>query len=161
MTPHHESTGIAALDELGLRLEAAAARPPARRLTRPRRWAALALGALAITATPALAATVFNGPPPLEETPPQVGAAIDRSDPVATGRALAREGFRVHWILVTDNPERGAIPPTRSRDVAAPPAGTEILSVLNAKGGNEADTNTRDLMVEIAPLGSAILEEHR
>ena len=161
MTPHHESTGIAALDELGVRFEAVAARTPARRPAWPRRWAALALGGLAIVATPALAATVFDGPPPLEETLPQVGAAIDRSDPVATGRALAREGFRVHWVLITDNPDRGADTPTRSRNVAAPPAGTEILSVLNAQGGNEADANTRDLTVEVAPLGSKILEEHR
>lgn len=160
MTPHHESTGIAALDELGLRFEAVAARPRPRRL-RLRRWPAIALGILALAATPAVAATVFDGPPPLEETLPQVGAAIDRSDPAATGRALAREGFRVHWVLITDNPDRGADTPTRSRNVAAPPAGTEILSVLNAQGGNEADANTRELMVEVAPLGSDILESHR
>ena len=161
MTPHHDSTGIAALDELGLRFEAVAARPRTRHPFRPRRWVAVALGALALVATPALAATVFSGPPPVEESLPRVAAAIDRSDPAATGRALAREGFRVHWVLITDAPDTNAVPPTRSRDVAVPPAGSEILSVLNAKGGNEVDASTRVLMIEVAPLGSRILEQHR
>ena len=67
----------------------------------------------------------------------------------------------MHWILVTDNPNRGAIPPTRSRNVPDPPAGTEIISVLNSQGGLEVSPDTRDLLIEVAPLGSDILESHR
>ena len=148
MTP--ETTGIAALDELGRRFEAL----PERRPRRFRRWPALALGVLALAATPALAAVVFDGPPPVEEQLPQVAAAVDRDDPAGTGLALARKGFRVEWVLITDAP-RGADTPTRSRRVAAPPARTEILSVLNAKGGNEVSADTRELQVEVAPIGLA------
>jgi hypothetical protein len=155
MTP--DSTGIAALDELGRRFEAL---PEPRRL-RPRRWFALALAGLALAATPALASVVFGGPPPVEEALPQVGAAVDRSDPAKTARALERKGFRVQWVLVTDAPDRDAVPPTRSRKVAAPPAGTEIISVLNARGGLEVSSDTRALEIEVAPKGSAILEGHR
>lgn len=157
MTPHHDSTGIAALDELGVRFEAAIARPPAR--GRRWRWPALGLGVLALAATPALAA-VFGGHDRVEDQLPQVAAAVDRSDPTGTGLALARQGFRVEWVLITDAP-RGAEMPTRFRKVAAPPAGTEILSVLNAQGGNEVNSRTRALQIEVAPVGSAILEGHR
>ena len=159
MTPHQDSTGIVALDELGRRFEAAAARPRRRRLRR-RHWPALALGVLALAATPALAA-VLGGPERVEDALPQVGAAIDRGDPAATGRALAERGFRVQWVLITDNPDPDGETPTVGRNVSAPPAGTEILSVLNAKGGNEVGPGTRDLQVEIAPVGSDILESHR
>ena len=114
---------------------------------------------LAVAATPALAA-VFDGPDRVEDQLPQVAAAVDRSDPTGTGLALAREGFRVEWMLNTDAP-RGAETPTRFRKVAAPPAGTEILSVLNARGGNEVSARTRVLQIEVAPVGSRILEEHR
>ena len=154
MTP--DLTGIVALDELGRRFEAL----PERRPRRFRRWPALAVGVLALAATPALAAVVFDGPPPVEEQLPQVAAAVDRDDPAGTGVALAREGFRVEWVLITDAP-RGADTPTRSRSVAAPPARTEILSVLNAKGGNEVSADTRELQIEVAPVGSRILESHR
>jgi hypothetical protein len=155
MTP--DSTGIAALDELGRRFEALPQRAPSRRRWR---WPALVLGVLALAATPALASVVFGGPPPVEEQLPQVAAAVDRSDPAGTGLALARKGFRVEWVLITDAP-RGADMPTRFRPVAAPPAGTEILSVLNEQGGYEVSARTRDLQIEVAPLGSKILEEHR
>ena len=143
MTP--DSTGIAALDELGRRFEAL---PEPRRL-RPRRWVALALAGLALAATPALASVVFGGPPPVTEALPQVGAAVDRSDPAGTERALARKGFRVEWVLVTDGH------PTNTRQVASPPAGTEIIAVLNAKGGNEVSDSTRVLQIEVAPRGLA------
>ena len=81
--------------------------------------------------------------------------AVDRSDPAGTERALARKGFRVEWVLVTDGH------PTNTRNVPAPPAGTEIIAVLNAKGGNEVSDSTRVLQIEVAPRGSRILEEHR
>jgi len=154
MTP--DSTGIAALDELGRRFEAL----PERRRLRPRRWVALALAGLALAATPALASVVFGGPPPVTEALPQVGAAVDRSDPAGSGRALARQGFTVEWVLITDAP-RGSATPTRQRTVAAPPPDTEIIAVLNAKGGNEVSDATRRLQIEVAPKGSAILESHR
>lgn len=146
-----DSTGITALDELGRRFEAL----PERRARRPRRWLALALAGLAVAATPALASLVFDGPPPVTEALPQVGAAVDRSDPAGTERALAREGYRVEWVLVTDGH------PTNTRKVSAPPSGTEIIAVLNARGGNEVSDSTRVLQIEVAPRGSRILEEHR
>lgn len=162
MTPQHTSTGIAALDELGRRMDAII-EPPRLRRWRPRRWAALALGLLAVVATPALAAVVFDGPEHVEDALPEVGPAIDRDDPAATGRALERLGFRVHWMLITDNPARGrdVESPTRARAVAAPPAGTAILAVLNQDGGLAVDPDTRDLQIEVAPAGSEILEGHR
>jgi len=159
MTPQN-STGIAALDEFGRRLEVAIAaeRPRARR-ARLRRWPALTLGVLALAATPALASVVFGGTETVEEALPQVAAAIDRDDPAATGRALERRGYRVDWVLITDRV--GGESPTRSRPVASPPQGTEILSVLNQKGGNAVTPKTRDLQIEVAPVGSKILESHR
>ena len=64
-------------------------------------------------------------------------------------------------MLITDNPDRGrdGETPTRWRAVAAPPAGTEILSVLNQDGGLAVDPDTRDLQIEVAPAGSDILRE--
>jgi len=164
MNEHRGFTGIAALDELGRRFDAVVEAPRIRRL-RPRRWVALSLGVLALAATPALAsvAGLFDGPPRVEDSLPAVAAAIDRDNPVATGRALEQRGFRVHWMLITDNPARArdGEMPTRSRAVATPPAGTRILAVLNQEGGNAVDADTRDLQVEIAPAGSEILAEHR
>jgi len=158
MTLHRESTGIAALDELGRQFEAATSRPRVRR-----RWPALALAVLALGATPAIAAVsgIFDGTERVEDALPQVAAVIDRADPTATGLALERLGFRVHWVLIADNPDRDGEHPTLSRSVPAPPVGTEILAILNEQGGNEATAETRDLMIEIAPIGSAILESHR
>lgn len=66
----------------------------------------------------------------------------------------------MHWVLITDA-GADADSPTRSRHVAAPPSGTKILSVLNQKGGNEVSPDTRDLQIEIAPVGSKILQSHR
>lgn len=67
----------------------------------------------------------------------------------------------MHWVLITDNLDPDGDRPTHTRSVSAPPAGTEILSILNEQGGNEATEATRDLMIEIAPVGSEILESHR
>ena len=163
MNPHPESTGIRALDEFGLRLDAIAQQPRIRRF-RPRRWAALLLGVVALVATPAIASVtgLFDGAQRVEDALPRVGAVIDRDDPTATARALEQQGFRVHWMLITDNPDRArdGEMPTRSRAVSAPPAGTKILSVLNVDGGNVVDSSTRDLQIEISPAGSAILASH-
>ena len=156
MTSHRDPIGIAALDELGLRFQDATARSSRRR---QHQWPAVALGALALAATPAIAA-VLDSPDSVEDQLPQVAAAVDYDDPAATGRALAREGFRVQWVLITDA-GADADSPTRSRHVAAPPSGTEILSVLNQQGGNEVSADTRDLRIEIAPAGSKILQSHR
>ncbi|HVF77134.1 MAG TPA: hypothetical protein VNA28_02455 [Solirubrobacteraceae bacterium] len=157
MTSDHDTTGITALDELGHRFQDATAQ--SRRRRQRRRWPIAALGALALAATPAIAA-VLDSPDSVEDQLPQVAAAVDYDDPAATGRALTREGFRVHWVLITDA-AADADSPTRSRHVAAPPSGTKILSVLNQKGGNEVSPDTRDLQIEIAPAGSKILQSHR
>jgi hypothetical protein len=159
MTNLHDSTGIAALDELGRRFQVATAQPRRRRLQQ-RRWLAVALGALALAATPALAA-VLDQPATVEDQLPQVAAAVNYDDPAATGEALAREGFRVHWVLVTDNLDPEADSPTQSRSIREPPAGTEILSVLNERGSNEVTPGMRDLQIEVAPVGSKILNSHR
>jgi hypothetical protein len=157
MTSHHDSTGIAALDELGHRFQLATA--PSRRRQRRQRWAAVALAALALAATPALAA-VLDSPDSVEDQLPQVAAAVDYDDPAATDRALTRAGFRVHWVLITDaGKDTGS--PTRSRHVPAPPSDTKILAILNQKGGNDVSPDTRDLQIEVAPAGSKILESHR
>jgi len=37
----------------------------------------------------------------------------------------------------------------------------ELGALLNAKGGNEVSADTRALQVDVAPIGSRILEEHR
>jgi len=162
MTPHRETTGIAALDELGRRFDAIVERPRLRTV-RTRRWAALALGVLALAAAPAIASVVFDGPERVEDALPEVSAVIDRNDPAATGRALEERGFRVRWVLVTDNPARAldGESPTRSRAVAAPPAGTRILGVDDDGRGFVVDPDTRDLLIEIAPAGSEILKSHR
>jgi len=158
MTVHRDSTGIAVLDELGRRFEAARPQPRARR-----RWPVVALVVLALAATPAIASVsgILGGPDSVEEALPKVAAAVDRHDPTATGLALERLGFRLTWVLITDNLDPDGDRPTHSRSVTEPPAGTEILSILNEQGGNEANENTRDLMIEVAPIGSAILDSHR
>ena len=164
MTPHRTSTGIAALDELGRRMDAIVEPPRLRRL-RPRRWTAVALGILALVATPALASVsgIFDGAEPIERTFPEVAAAMKRGDPEAVGTALEKRGFRVHWILVTDNPDRarGGELPTRSQPIAAPPAGTKILSTLDDDGSSFPVSGDRDLLIEVAPADSAILRTHR
>ncbi|HEV2815077.1 MAG TPA: hypothetical protein VGW10_17610, partial [Solirubrobacteraceae bacterium] len=99
----------------------------------------------------------------LFEVLPDVARAVDRKDPAGTGRRLAALGYEVRWKLIVDNPARDDDPaagPTGWKDVPAPPPGTEILSVLNAGGGNSATPQTRKLLIEVAPLGSEILESH-
>ncbi len=165
MTSHQDSTGIVALDELGHRFEVATARPRVRRL-RPRRWPALALGVLVVAATPALASVSgiiggpLSGPKNVEKTIPKTAGAIDRDDPKATGLALERRGFRVHWVLITDNPDPDGQSPTRSRDVSAPPAGTEILGLFDYERGNLVKKDTRELLIEVTPVGSEIAKTH-
>lgn len=100
-------------------------------------------------------------PSSVEDSLPEVAAVVDRADPTATGLALERLGFQLHWVLITDNPDPDSDRPTLARSVTAPPTGTEILAILNEQGGNEVTADTRDLMIEIAPLGSEILESHR
>jgi hypothetical protein len=161
MTAPRTSTGIAALDDLGRRLDAVVEPPRLRRL-RPRRWAALALGLLAAAATPAIAAVVFDAPGRLEETHRDAAAAIVPDDPAATGRALAQLGYHVRWMLITDNPNRAhdGESPTRQRAVDAPPDGTKVLSILSKDGSLPVDPDARVLQIEISPAGSEILKSH-
>jgi hypothetical protein len=161
MTPNPASTGIAALDELGRRLEAVA-EPPRKRVRRSRRWAAFTFGVLALVATPAIATVVLDGPARIETTHREIGAAINRDDPAATGRALEQLGFHVQWMLITDNPGRArdGEMPTRWRAVDAPPAGTKILSVLGKDGSLALDPGARVLQIEISPADSEILRSH-
>ncbi len=161
MTPHRTSTGIAALDELGRRFDAVVEPPRLRRL-RPRRWTTLALCLLAAVATPAIAAVVLDAPDRLEKTHPDAAAAIVPDDPAATGRALEQLGYRVRWMLITDNPDRprDGASPTQQRAVDAPPDGTKVLSVLNKDGSLPVDPDARILQIEISPAGSTILKSH-
>ncbi len=87
----------------------------------------------------------------LYETFPELCDAIDVDDPRATGRGLRRLGFRVRWVLVDH----------AGGDVRVPPPGTAVLSVLGP-GGELTDVprDARELMVEVAPRGSAILRGH-
>jgi hypothetical protein len=81
----------------------------------------------------------------LYEVFPAVEAAIDREDPVATGRALERLGFRVDWVLI----EGAGV----GHDVDTPPSGTVVLSVLGPEGQwTGIDPATDTLMVELASL---------
>jgi len=169
MTIEPHLTGIPALDELGLRLDAATRRrrSPFPRLRR--RSTLAALGLLALVGTPALAVGGVSlsgglfGHRGVLEALPQVAAVVEPEDPVATGRALARLGFAVEWRLVSDNPNR-ALPgesPTLERIVASPPTNTEILALLNTDGENTAAPDARSLRIEISPSGSEILSGHR
>jgi hypothetical protein len=158
MTDSHHSSDLPTLDLLGRRLEAAITerRAPVRWSRRTLALAASALVALAATPAVASITGVFDGgSPTLEESLP---AVVDRSDPVATGRALERRGFTVRWMLIEDNPDRDF--PTVWRSVPAPPPGTRILSLLNAQDGDTATTSTRSVVIEIAPAGSEILRSH-
>jgi hypothetical protein len=163
MTSRNDVVDLPSLDELGRRFEAATARR--RPALRSRRTLALAATGLVLVAAPAAAAIsgVFDSDGlTVEEALPQVAASVDRDDPAATARALERRGFDVRWQLIVDNPtgdEDGA-PPTLGRDVAAPPPGTKILSVLGPDGDDKATPGTRRLLIEVAPADSEILREH-
>jgi hypothetical protein len=79
----------------------------------------------------------------LYEVFPDVEEAIDRDDPVATGQALERLGFRIRWSLIEA--------PGVDRDIDAPPDGTRVLSVLGPNGQwTDIDPSTDTLMVEVA-----------
>jgi len=161
MTIDHDPSGVRALDELGRRFELAVAGDQAR-TSRPRRALVVAAaGLVALAATPALASIIggFNSHSSIEEALPQAAADIDPDDPVATGRALRQRGFDIRWSLIQDNP--GGASPTTDREVTAPPPGTEILSVLNSDGSSTVTEDTQALLIEIAPVGSSILEAHR
>jgi len=161
MTHQHDPPDIRALTELGRRLEVGAAQRQ-KSTRRPRRTLAVAVVGLAtLIAAPAVGSIsgVFDSHSSIEEALPQAAAVIEPDDPVATGRALRRLGIDVRWSLVEDNP--GGASPTKDRNVAVPPRGTEVLSVLRADGSSTVTEDTRALLIEIAPAGSKILESHR
>jgi hypothetical protein len=79
----------------------------------------------------------------LDEVFPEIEAAIDREDPVATGRALERLGFRIRWDLIEA--------PGFGYGVEAPPAGTVVISVLGPDGQwTDIEPTTDTLTVEVA-----------
>lgn len=161
MTKQHIPSDIRALDELGHRFEIATTRRRSH-ASRPRRTLTLAaVGLAALVAAPALASVsgVFNSHSSFEEALPWAAEAVDPDDPLATDRALRRLGFDIRWSLVEDNP--GGESPTKDRDVAEPPPGTEILAVFAADGSSTVSEDTRTLLIEVAPAGSKILESHR
>lgn len=100
----------------------------------------------------------------LPEARPEVARAVDRRDPVATGRRLAELGYAVRWRLVIDNPAHArdpSAPVTGWKDVAAPPDGTVVLSVLDgASAGPDAGRTDDLLLLELAPDGSAVARSH-
>ncbi|MEJ7788080.1 MAG: hypothetical protein WKF96_25040 [Solirubrobacteraceae bacterium] len=166
MTTHQDHSDIHALEELGRRFDVAArARSaPARRSRRAVLVAAVATATL--VGTPAVASIagvsipgVFNSHSNVEEALPRAAAVIDPADPAATGRALSGLGIDVRWTLVEDDP--GGSSPTKGRTVSAPPPGTGILSVTAVEGAPEITADTRVLQIEVAPVGSKILNEHR
>ena len=162
MTIDHEPADIRVLDELGRRFEVVAAGDRSRSF-RPRRSLAVVAGGslVALAITPALASIVggFNFHSSIEKTQPQVAAMIDFDDPAATDRALDRAGFDIQWSLVEDNP--GGESPTTAREVAAPPPGTEIISVLGSDGSSVVTDDTEALLIEVAPTESEIVKSHR
>ena len=161
MTTQQPTTEIRALDELGRRFDVAIAARPATPRRRRRSLLAGGLAVAVLAGTPAVASMtgVFDSHSSIEEALPRAAAVIEPEDPAASGRALARLGFAVRWSLVEDDPDGPS--PTRARSVEAPPPGTEVLAVLAADGSSEVTAQTRALLIEIAPRGSAILEEHR
>lgn len=96
----------------------------------------------------------------LFEVLPQVESAVRRDDPVGTLERLRGLGFRVAIKLVIDNPDRGAVAATGVKDVASPPKGTVVLSILNARGGSAATPQTRSLIMEVAPVGAKVARDH-
>lgn len=159
MSAHHPSD-IPALDELGRRFAMATASPQRSAPRRRRVLLVAAIGCVVLLATPSLASIsgVFNSHSNIEEALPRAAAVIEPDDPAGTGRALHRLGIGVRWSLVEDNP--GGTSPTQDRDVAAPPPGTEILSVT-AYGAATITEDTRILHIEVAPTNSRILQSHR
>jgi len=156
---------IPSLDELGSRFDyAIAAREP--RSARPRKALLLiAASFVVLVVTPAVASItgvsitgVFNPHSSIEEALPEAFAVINPKDPATTGEDLERLGFTVEWSLVEDSTGDS---PTKTREVSAPPAGTEILAVLNENGSSKITESTRALLIEVAPKESKILRSHR
>lgn len=79
----------------------------------------------------------------LFEVFPEVLSVTDSDDPVATGEALKGLGFKVRWVHITGPGEGG--------DVASPPPGTVVLSILGPNGEwDDIDPTVDTLMVEVA-----------
>lgn len=78
----------------------------------------------------------------LYEVFPEIEAAINRDDPVATGRALEQLGFHVEWTQI--------LAPGTGRSVDDPPPGTVVISVLGPEGQwYNVDPSTDTLSVEV------------
>lgn len=93
----------------------------------------------------------------LYEVLPKVRDAVHRNDPGGTLRRLRALGFGVTVKLIVDNPNAARDgTATGVKTVKDPPAGTVVLSVLNADGANAATRQTRDLMMEVAPADSKV-----
>jgi len=95
----------------------------------------------------------------LYEVLPQVERVVRRDDPGGTLERLQKLGFSVAVKFVIDNPDRGGSG-TGVKDVALPPEGTVVLSILNADGENAATPQTRSLIMEVAPADAEVARSH-
>jgi hypothetical protein len=148
---------LPALEELGRRMQLAVATRSPR--SRRRRWLPLISAAVTLVAAPATATVtgIFN---PHGDVPADAARVLVPTDPAATATKLRAQGYRITWVLVEDA-SPGSPGPTISRQVPAPPPGTELLAVLGPDGSRDIDPATKRVLIEIAPSGSAILAGHR
>jgi hypothetical protein len=103
-----------------------------------------------------------------DAAPAEVVEAIDKNDPKATGSKLRDLGYTLTWLLIRDNPNRSARKPkvgdplpaasaraTLVSEIASPPPGTIVLSVLNNPGERRIPPAPAKLVIEVAKPGTA------
>lgn len=83
------------------------------------------------------------------ESIPLLCEVVESDDPAATGAALREHGFNITWVLVDFRPYPGA-ENSQATEVSTPPAGTQILSVLDRDGAaHDVPGEERDLLIEL------------
>lgn len=80
---------------------------------------------------------------------PELNNLVCFGDAGRTAEALENASYHATWQLLVQNGERIV-----SRNVAAPPAETRIISVRNSRGGSSGEANKR-LLIEITSSGDA------